>query len=538
MDTGSGRRREPRPGTPSPASTHPGRHLAMYNRTPMEPSGRCVIAVLGGSGAEGRGLALRWAAAGYPVVIGSRDAARASAAAEAIGAALAGVAGSARPTGTDNLAAARAADVVVLAVPYAAQDETLEAVAGVLAGRILLTVVVPLRPPKVTRVQLPPAGSAAVEAQARVGPGVRVVAAFQNVAAAHLADLGRDIGCDVLVCGDDADAKALVLDLVRATGAVGYDAGPLANASVTEGLTSVLIGINKRHPGGAAGVRIANVLTAHPAGPHADVAPVPADAPRSADLPVLPPAVTLHPLTDLPPVRPGDDLAALVLSALARAGLPLAGGDVLVVAQKVVSKAEGRLVDLATVVPSPEAERLGAVVGKDPRLVEVILSESRAVVRAVPGVLIIETRLGFVCANAGVDHSNVGAEGQVALLPVDPDASARRLRAALAAGTGADVAVIINDSHGRPWREGTVGVAVGAAGIAAVADMRGRADLFGRVLRATTVGVIDELAAAASLLMGQSDEGVPVVLVRGARFPRGDDGARAVQRDPGRDLFR
>jgi len=249
--------------------------------------------------------------------------------------------------------------------------------------------------------------------------------------------------------------------------------------------------------------------------------------------------VHLHPLAGLPLVRPGDDLAVLLQAAVARAGLALADGDVLVVAQKIVSKAEGRLVDLTTVVPGPAAAALAAIVGKDPRLVQVILGESRQVLRAVPGVLIVETHHGFVCANAGVDHSNVGPdETVVALLPADPDASATRLRGALDLLTGANVAVIINDSHGRAWREGAVGVAIGAAGIGALADLRGRPDLFGRPLRVTRVGQADELAAAASLVMGQSDEGIPAVLVRGADFVVGGGGARSVQRSRERDLFR
>jgi len=249
--------------------------------------------------------------------------------------------------------------------------------------------------------------------------------------------------------------------------------------------------------------------------------------------------VTLHSLPGMPAVQPGDDLAAHLGAALDRAGLVATRDDVLVVAQKVVSKAEGRVVDLRTVTPSAEAARLAAIVEKDPRLVEVILSETASVLRAVPGVLVVETRLGFVCANAGVDHSNVGPdESWVVLLPEDPDATARALREAIGRATGAAPAVIVNDSHGRAWREGAVGVAIGAAGIGAVEDLRGRPDLFGRALRVTTVGVIDELAAAASLVMGQADEGVPAVLVRGAAFPRAGDGARDVLRAPAQDLFR
>ena len=245
------------------------------------------------------------------------------------------------------------------------------------------------------------------------------------------------------------------------------------------------------------------------------------------------------PLSGIPEVGLGDVLPTLLLHACQRAALSLRDGDVLVVAQKIVSKAEGRLVDLRTVAPSDEAERLAAIVGKDPRLVEVVLTESRSVVRAVPGVLIVETRHGFVCANAGVDHSNVSSdEHLVALLPLDSDRSAAEIRGELGATTGADVAVIVNDSHGRAWRNGAVGVAIGSSGIAPVADLRGRADRFGRILRVSTVGVIDELSSAASLVMGQAGEGVPAVLVRGARYQRAESGSRPIQRDRSRDLFR
>lgn len=249
--------------------------------------------------------------------------------------------------------------------------------------------------------------------------------------------------------------------------------------------------------------------------------------------------VELFPVTGLPLVVPGDDLPDLLARALAAGPLRPRDDDVICVAHKVVSKAEGRLVDLGTVVPSAEAVALAAVVGRDARLVHVILGESRAVVRAVPGVLIVETRLGFVCANAGVDHSNVpGGRDWVALLPERPDASADAIRAAVKEAHGADVAVIVNDSHGRPWRQGIVGVAIGCAGLAAIDDQRGRVDLYGRELRATTVGHIDELAAAASLLMGQADEGIPAVLIRGADVRRGEEAAADLQRPVERDLFR
>src|SRR6266704_2443051 len=229
-------------------------------------------------------------------------------------------------------------------------------------------------------------------------------------------------------------------------------------------------------------------------------------------------AVTLTPVLDIPMVRPGDDLAGLLIAACEQNAVAPADGDVLVVAQKIVSKAEGRYVDLAKVRPSAPAAALAAEVGNDPRLVEVILAESRRVVRKKPGVLIVEHRLGFIMANAGVDRSNIEADiavEPVLLLPRDPDASARRLHEHLAAHFGSRLGVIISDSWGRAWRQGTVGVALGVAGLPALLDMRGRPDLFGRELRVTQTGFADEIASAASLAMGQADEGRPMVLVRG-----------------------
>jgi coenzyme F420-0:L-glutamate ligase/coenzyme F420-1:gamma-L-glutamate ligase len=223
-------------------------------------------------------------------------------------------------------------------------------------------------------------------------------------------------------------------------------------------------------------------------------------------------------LPDVPRIHAGDDLAEVIAACATRCGMALADGDVVVVAQKIVSKAENRIVDLASVTPSPEALALAAGSGKDPRLVEVILSQSRRVVRCAPNVLIVEHHLGFVMANAGVDQSNVGpADGveRVLLLPVDPDASAAALRDALETRLGIRVAVVINDSFGRAWRLGTVGVAVGVAGLPALVDKRGQCDLFGRRLVATDIGFADEIAAAASMLMGQADEGRPIAVVRG-----------------------
>jgi len=253
--------------------------------------------------------------------------------------------------------------------------------------------------------------------------------------------------------------------------------------------------------------------------------------------------LVLTALPGLPLVKPGDDLAALVAAGLDRAGLNLAPGDVLALAQKVVSKAEGRLVKLADVVPSARAMELAKVTGKDARFVEVVLSESREVLRARPNTLIVEHRLGFVCANAGVDRSNVGPHGEgldeyLLLLPLDPDRSCVRLRDQLQAATGVAVAVIINDSHGRAWRNGTVGVALGAAGFPALLDLRGHPDLFDYALQVTQIGLADELAAAASLLMGQADEGRPVIHIRGVPYPFRDGSARELIRPKELDLFR
>lgn len=252
-------------------------------------------------------------------------------------------------------------------------------------------------------------------------------------------------------------------------------------------------------------------------------------------------ALQLLALPDLPLVSVGDDLAELVVAGLADAGLALEDHDVLVVAQKIVSKSEGRAVDLATVVPSARAQELAQLVRKDPRLVELILSESRRVVRAAPDVLIVEHRLGFVMANAGIDQSNVAAPDGPAfalLLPRDPDASATHLREELRRRLGREVGIVVNDSFGRPWRLGTVGVAIGCAGLPAVLDLRGDPDLFGRALQTSVLGYADEVAAAASLLMGQSHEARPVVLVRGLGPRTPHQSARSLLRPLEQDLFR
>jgi coenzyme F420-0:L-glutamate ligase/coenzyme F420-1:gamma-L-glutamate ligase len=240
-------------------------------------------------------------------------------------------------------------------------------------------------------------------------------------------------------------------------------------------------------------------------------------------------------------LQPGDDLGAIIVAAMSKAGLAPGDGDIVVVAQKAVSKAHGRTVDLAAVTPSRQARELAVEVNKDPRLVEVILAESVRIVRKAPNVLIVEHRSGCIMANAGVDQSNVtpgAGKEPVLLLPIDADAAAEALCAALTAHFGKRLGVVVSDSFGRPWRRGTVGVALGAAGLPALVDLRGKPDLHGRPLQFTETGFADEIAAAASLLMGQADEGHPVVLVSGFALTDPPIAARALLRPASEDLFR
>jgi len=256
--------------------------------------------------------------------------------------------------------------------------------------------------------------------------------------------------------------------------------------------------------------------------------------------------VTLSPLPAIPLVDAGDDLAAILIAGIEALGQGLETGDVLVVAQKIVSKAEGRLVDLDGVAPSARAIALAAATGKDPRLVEVVLGESEEVMRQAPNIMIVRHRQGWVMANAGVDQSNVDHAGgrRALLLPLDPDRSCRDLKARLDAHFQVEIGVVVNDSFGRAWRNGTVGVALGAAGLPALCDMRGGPDLFGRKLEVTEIGFADEIAAAASLVMGQAAEGRPAVLLRGLAWPapggRPAPPGRAVDliRPKATDLFR
>ena len=244
-------------------------------------------------------------------------------------------------------------------------------------------------------------------------------------------------------------------------------------------------------------------------------------------------------LPGVPMVQAGDDIPQLILDALERADIALQSADVIVIASKIISKSEGRLVSLNDVIPGEEAVKVAEEVDKDPRIVELVLSESTGISRSRKGVLVTEHRLGFVSANSGLDASNVdGTNEQVLLLPVNPDKSAGDIRNKLKQKTGADVAIIITDTHGRPFRLGNVGVAIGVAGMQALWDRRGETDLFGREMVATILGYGDLVASAAHLLMGEGAEGLPLVLIRGLKFPEGEGQAKDLNRPPEMDMYR
>lgn len=254
-------------------------------------------------------------------------------------------------------------------------------------------------------------------------------------------------------------------------------------------------------------------------------------------------SLILTAIPGIPLIQAGDDLAELLLRALAAASCALQDGDVLVLAQKIVSKAEGRWVNLAKVQPSAHAQELAQRIEKDPRLVELVLQESREVLRTRAGTIIVEHKLGFVCANAGIDHSNVAGEGNpgdewVLLLPENPDGSAQLLRERFEQASGKKLGVLIIDSHGRAWRQGVVGITIGLAGLPGLIDLRGQADLFGYTLRITQVGAADELAAAASLVMGQAAEGTPLVHVRAFPYALREGSLAELIRPKEQDLFR
>ena len=251
----------------------------------------------------------------------------------------------------------------------------------------------------------------------------------------------------------------------------------------------------------------------------------------------MPNHVQIIGLDGVPEVRPQDDLAAIVLGAVGASGEELRDGDLLVVTHKIVSKAEGQLVDLREIEPSDLARRHAAAWDKDPRQIEVVLRESKRIVRMAHGIIIAETHHGFICANAAVDASNIPGDDTVCLLPRDPDASAAALRATLRERTGLDVPVVISDSFGRAWRMGITNVAIGVSGLAPLADYRGQADPYGRTMHASILAVADELASAAELVSGKVD-GRPVALIRGYAFARAEATGRDLLMDPARDLFR
>lgn len=253
--------------------------------------------------------------------------------------------------------------------------------------------------------------------------------------------------------------------------------------------------------------------------------------------------LVLTPITGIPLIEPGDNLAEILLSGLTAAGITLENGDILVLAQKIVSKSENRLVNLNDVTPSQRAVDLADKIDKDPRLVELMLRESNSILRTRPGTIIVEHKAGFVCANAGIDHSNVqgpygNPEDWVLLLPENPDKSAAAIRDLIEGRIGVRIGIMIIDSHGRAWRNGVVGVAIGFSGMPGLVDMRGRADIFGYHLRVTTVAAADELAGSASLVMGQADERVPVVHVRGFPFDLREGSFGELRRPTELDLFR
>jgi len=467
------------------------------------------FAIIGGTGALGAALAGRLAAAGHEVWVGSRDPAKAQAcAAEQSG----------RVSGAGLAEAASHGEIVVLTVPYAAHADTLAQVREACQGKIVVDTTVPLRPPKVGTVQLPAAGCAAVEAAGILGPDVRVVSALQTIGAEKLAS-GGPIDADVLVAGDDAEAVEAVRAVLTELKLRSWHVGPLANSAAAEAMTSLLIQLNRRYKLVQAGVRITGR---------------PKDAPAAA-------SVSVRALGGLPLFAAGDDLAAAIAAAIRASGELPQDGDVVVVAQKVVSKVEGRAMRLADVTPGAPAREAAARAEKDPAVVELIAEESQELMRVAPGVIIARHRTGHVLANAGIDASNLACGGteSVLLWPTDPDASARRLREALEAAFGVRLGVIVSDSLGRAWRMGTTGSAIGSAGLKPLRDRRGEADLFGRELQATVIGVADEIAAAASLVMGEAAEGTPVAIVRGAAYDADDAaGIGELLRPLDKDLFR
>jgi coenzyme F420-0:L-glutamate ligase/coenzyme F420-1:gamma-L-glutamate ligase len=250
------------------------------------------------------------------------------------------------------------------------------------------------------------------------------------------------------------------------------------------------------------------------------------------------PSFTAFAIPGIPMIQAGDNLPGIILKACTDANIKLQKNDVLVISSKIVSKSEGQIVNLADVTPDAATLELAAFVDKDPRIVQIILQESRSISRKAQGVLVTQHRLGFVSANSGIDQSNVGIPNSVLLLSKDPDESARQIRSAIRETLGIDVVIVISDTHGRPFRMGNVGVAIGLAGMLALEDKRGEHDLFGRELVATVQGYADMVASAAHLLCGEAAEGRPVIVLRGLDFPIGEGRASDLNRPPERDLYR
>jgi len=252
--------------------------------------------------------------------------------------------------------------------------------------------------------------------------------------------------------------------------------------------------------------------------------------------------LSLSPLNDFPYIKKGDNIAEIISSSLQHNGLSLLNGDILVIAQKIISKSEGRLINLNSVSPSDKAHEIASISKKNPRLIELILQESSRIIRVRPGTIIVEHRLGFICANAGIDHSNVIIDNDkneyVLLLPKNPDKSADFIRSYFEINNNISIGVLINDSHGRAWRLGVVGTTIGLSGLPGLVDMRGKSDLFGGNLRTTQIGTADELAGAASLIMGQGNEGIPVIHVRGFPYKLRKSNLQELIRPTKKDLFR
>ncbi|MBU7025191.1 MAG: coenzyme F420-0:L-glutamate ligase [Theionarchaea archaeon] len=249
--------------------------------------------------------------------------------------------------------------------------------------------------------------------------------------------------------------------------------------------------------------------------------------------------IEIIPVPGVPLIKEGDDIPGILLDCLKKSGITLEDSDVIVVAQTIISKAEGNIIDLREVTPSEKAQELSEYTGKDPRLCEVILRETVEIIRVGKGPVIAETKHGLICASCGIDHSNVAGDlDHVITLPEDSDASAQEIRERIGKETGKEVAVIVNDTQGRPLRAGAVGTAIGLAGLLPIWVRAGETDLYGYVLEASPIAIADELASAASILQGQSNEGVPIVIIRGATYVKGEGSARGLQRDREKDLFR